>query len=96
MIQSIQVRLVAVAMQWQVVLTSFRLVGVLVGTLLAGANCIDHQVLSCAYPTTARSCEAPALLERLKAIEPDRVLTVIGEALVPFGSSANSLNSLSE
>ena len=85
MIQSLQLRLVTVAMQWQVVLTSLRLVGVFVGTLLAGANCIDHQVLSGAYQTTASSCEVPALIERLKAIEPDHVLLVIAEALVPFG-----------
>jgi hypothetical protein len=83
--QSIQVRLVTVAMQWQVVLTSFRLFGVFVGTLLAGANCIDHyQVLSGACTTTASSCEVPALIERLKAIEFDRVLIVVGEALIPF------------
>ena len=86
MIQSLQLRLVTVAMQWQGVLTSLRLVGVFVGTLLAGANCIDkHQVLSGAYQTTASNCEVPALIERLKAIEPDHILLVIAEALVPFG-----------
>jgi hypothetical protein len=70
-------------MQWQVVLTSFRLVGVFVGTLLAGANCLDqYQVLSGACPTTASSCKEPALIERLKAIKADDVLMVIGEALV--------------
>ena len=85
MIQSLQLRLVTVAMQWQAVLTSLRLVSVFIGTLLAGANSIYHQVLSGAYPTTATSYEVPALIGRLKAIELDHVLMVIGEALVPFG-----------
>ena len=86
MIQSLHVRLVTVAMQWQAVLSGLRLVGIFVGTLLAGPNSLDqHQGSSGAYPTTAHSCDAPALIERLKAIEFDRVLIVIGEALVPFG-----------
>ncbi len=86
MIKSLQVRLVTVAMQWQVVLTSLRLVSVFVGVLLGGANSLDqYQGSSSAHPPTANSCEAPALIERLKAIEFDRVLIVIGEALVPFG-----------
>ena len=73
-------------MQWQAVLTGLRLVGTFVGTLLAGANSLDqYQGSSGAYRTTANSREAPALIERLKAIEFDRVLIVIGEALVPFG-----------
>ncbi len=86
MIQSIQVRLITVAMQWQAVLTGLRLVGTFVGTLLAGANSLDqYQGSGGAYLPAATSCEAPALIERLKAIEFDRVLIVIGEALVPFG-----------
>ena len=85
MIQSIQVRLITVAMHWQAVLTGLRLVGTFVGTLLAGANSLDqYQGSSSAYPTAAHSCETPALIERLNAIEFDRVLIVIGEALVPF------------
>ena len=72
-------------MQWQAVLTGLRLVGTFVGTLLAGANSLDQYQGSGAYPAAANSCEAPALIERLKAIEFDRVLIVIGEALVPFG-----------
>ena len=72
-------------MQWQAVFTGLRVVGVFVGMLLAGANCTEHQVVTGAYATTASSCEVPALIERLKAIKPDDVLRVIGEALVPFG-----------
>jgi hypothetical protein len=64
---------------------ALRLVSVFVGTLLAAASWDHYQGSSGAYPTTADSCEAPARFERLKAIEFDRVLIVIGEALVPFG-----------
>jgi hypothetical protein len=85
MIQSLQLRLITLAMQWQAVLTSLRLAGVFIGTLLAGANCVDHQVLSGASPTTTSGCEVPALIERLKAIEPDQVLTVVAEASMLFG-----------
>ena len=86
MIHLLQIRLVTAAMQWQAVLTGLRLVGTFVGTLLAGANSLDqYQGSGGAYLPAATSCEAPALIERLKAIEFDRILIVIGEALVPLG-----------
>jgi hypothetical protein len=86
MIQLLQIRLVTAAMQWQGAFTGLSPVGVFVGTLLAGASCLDHyQISSGAYPTAANSCEAPALIERQKAIEPNKLLMMIGEALVPFG-----------
>ena len=79
MIQPIQVRLVVVVI---------RLVSVFVGTPLTVTNCLNqYQVLSGACPTAATSCKAPALIERMKAIDLDQVLMVIGEALVLFGDS---------
>lgn len=85
MITSLQVRLFTLAMQWPLALTGLRPLSFCIGMLFAGANCIDQFQSSSSYDRASSRCEAPALIERLKAIDPDRLLRVIGEALVPFG-----------
>jgi len=81
MITSLQVRLFALALQWPVALTGLRPLSVCVGMLLAGTNGVAQLQSSSSDERAASSCEAPALIDRLKAIESDRVLMVIGEVL---------------
>jgi hypothetical protein len=84
MITSLQVRLFALAIHWPVALTGLRPLSVCLGMLLGGANCADQYQFSGAEGVS-NSRETPALIERLKAIELDRVLTSVGEASIPFG-----------
>ena len=46
---------------------------------------MDQFQFSNSYERGSSSCEAPALLKRLQAVETNRLLRVIGQALFPFG-----------
>lgn len=82
--KSLFARLVAAAMQWHPVLTGSGPAAVVVATLFAAAVVVDPYQLNAAHIEDAGGCEAPALLERVKAIDPELVLVAIGEALSPF------------
>lgn len=84
MMKSFFARVVTAAMQWHPALTGLGPATVVFGTLLATVVVADPNQPETTHIEDAGRCEAPALLERGKAIDPELVLVAIGEALWPF------------
>ncbi len=73
-------------MQWHPVLTGSGSVAVVVGTLFAAALVAGSSQLDAVYTAGSDVPDGgvPELLGRVKAIDSERLLIAIGEALSPF------------